>query len=519
MKRMILTAHNGSPSRASWGAVLLGLGLALAALAGLYRDSLWAMIETWNGSETYAHGYLILPISLWLTWEQRAALRTAMPQPTLLPVLLMLPIGLLWLVAQLVDVRVAQEYSVVALLILATWTMIGTPVARRLAFPLLFLLLAVPVGDWLTHPLMNFTADFTVSALQLTGVPVYRDGTFFSLPTGDWSVVEECSGIRYVLASVTLGLLYAYLTYSKLWKRILFVAASALVPVLANGVRAYMIVMIGHLSGMKLATGVDHLIYGWVFFGIVIAIMFAVGALWRDPEPEPMPPQSATKTGLRPVVAGAGVVLAGAIWPLLLALIDSDAKAPIAAVQVRPPTAQGEWRGESASHWSWRPAVLATDGESYAFYRAGQTPVGLYLGIYRRQREGAEVVNMGNQMAPTSDPDWSDKEVTRRDIRTPAGLLRVEQHRLAARRAPTRLLVWTWYRIGSVDTSNPYVAKFVEAAYRLTGRPPTGTLIAVATRYQEDTGAAAKVLESFLAELWSAIGAEIDTSIARGPGT
>ena len=57
----------------------------------------------------------------------------------------------------------------------------------------------------------------------------------------------------------------------------MFVAASILVPIVANWLRAYMIVMIGHLSNNKLAVGVDHIIYGWVFFGIVMLLLF-----WSD---------------------------------------------------------------------------------------------------------------------------------------------------------------------------------------------------------------------------------------------
>jgi exosortase/archaeosortase family protein len=82
-----------------------------------------------------------------------------------------------------------------------------------------------------------------------------------------------------------VGTLFAYLNYSLAWKRWAFVGLSILVPIVANWVRAYMIVMIGHLSGNKLAVGVDHLIYGWVFFGVVIGIMFVVGARWADPAP------------------------------------------------------------------------------------------------------------------------------------------------------------------------------------------------------------------------------------------
>src|SRR4029077_9557246 len=141
---------------------------------------------------------------------------------------------------------------------------------------------AVPFGEALIPPLINFTADFTVGALQLTGVPVYREGSFFTIPSGNWSVVEACSGLRYLIASFTLGALYAYLTYRSLKRRLVFIGLSIIVPVLANGVRAYLIVITGHLSDMRLAVGIDHLIYGWVFFGIVMLLLFWIGTFWRE---------------------------------------------------------------------------------------------------------------------------------------------------------------------------------------------------------------------------------------------
>src|SRR4029079_4205078 len=133
--------------------------------------------------------------------------------------------------------------------------------------------------------MMDWTADFTVTALRLSGIPVFRVGTFFTIPSGQWSVVEGCSGLRYLIASITVGALFAYLSYQKPWKRILFVVLSVIVPIIANGMRAYMIVMIAHLSDMKLALGIDHLIYGWLFFGIVMLLLFWSGSFGRPPEP------------------------------------------------------------------------------------------------------------------------------------------------------------------------------------------------------------------------------------------
>ena len=90
---------------------------------------------------------------------------------------------------------------------------------------------------------VHASPDF--STIRRTGIPVYREGLYFMLPSGNWSVVEACSGVRYIIASITLGVLYAYLTYRSAWRRVLFVLVSALVPVLANTGRAYIIVMPG----------------------------------------------------------------------------------------------------------------------------------------------------------------------------------------------------------------------------------------------------------------------------------
>ena len=96
---------------------------------------------------------------------------------------------------------------------------------------------------------MERTADFTVMALRATGVPVYREGLHFIIPSGAWSVIEACSGIRYLLASVMVGTLFGYLNYQSLKKRVLFMGVAVLTPLIANWLRAYMIVMIGPSPG------------------------------------------------------------------------------------------------------------------------------------------------------------------------------------------------------------------------------------------------------------------------------
>jgi hypothetical protein len=101
---------------------------------------------------------------------------------------------------------------------------------------------------------------------------------------------------------------------------------SIALPILANGLRAYAIVMIGHLSNMKLAVGVDHLIYGWIFFGVMLVIMFAIGILWADPSPPPRTPSVETVPPTSPQQVGtllAWFVAAACVWPALAWMVTT----------------------------------------------------------------------------------------------------------------------------------------------------------------------------------------------------
>ena len=264
---------------------------ALIALQVLvYFSTYFSMGQVWWRSETFSHGFLIFPIAAWLIWRNRAELARLPLAPDLRALVPLLALVLGWAVARSVDVLVVEQYAVVVMLPMLVWLCLGLRAVWALAFPLAFILLAVPVGEFLIYPMMEFTAAFTVNAVRLTGIPVYWDGMFFTLPTGTWNIVEGCSGVRYIIASVTLGVLYAYLTYHSYWRRAAFILAACLVPVIANGMRAFIIVMLGHFSGMKIATGVDHLIYGWVWFGIVMFFLFWAGGFFRDDEPAPVGP-------------------------------------------------------------------------------------------------------------------------------------------------------------------------------------------------------------------------------------
>jgi len=260
----------------------LVFSLLILAWAVVYQDALRAMEAIWSTSDTFAHGYFILPISLWLIWRDKENFLQSRVNPSWLALPLLVASLFVWLFAYSADINVLGQLSAVTSLVLLIWLVIGNKLAWRYKFPLMYLFFAVPMGENLIPLLQDVTAWFTVFFLKLNGIPVYVDGLYIQIPTGMFEVAVACSGIRYLIASVAVGTLFSYLTYNKTYKKVLFVLFALTLPILANGIRAYGIVAIAYYSDMKYATGADHLIYGWLFFGLVIMLMFWIGGFFAD---------------------------------------------------------------------------------------------------------------------------------------------------------------------------------------------------------------------------------------------
>ncbi len=397
------------PSATAWRR-LVPLLLLMAAVLLLFRDTTEAMVGIWIRSETFAHAFLVPPIVAWLVWRKRAELALLQPRPAPWFLLPIAAVCGLWLLGELASVNSATQFALVALLVLSVPAVFGTAIAGRLTFPLLFLFFAVPFGEFMVPHMMEWTANFTVAALRASGVPVYREGLQFVIPSGSWSVIEACSGVRYLIASFMVGTLFAYLNFHTAWKRAAFMLLSLTVPIVANWLRAYLIVMLGHLSDNKLAAGVDHIIYGWVFFGLVIGAMFMIGARFAEPDPVPTAPAPADAAihgdaGARSqrgtLAVGAGMLLLllatqAAFWKLDHSV---DRPAPLLAL---PATLPGGYTEAAAtSDWvpDWHnPSVVAS--RSYtASGEATAPPVSVWIGYYRDQGYDRKLVSSSNLLA------------------------------------------------------------------------------------------------------------------------
>lgn len=498
-----------------WQHAFPALLLLLAWILFLYFDTAAAMVLTWSRSETFTHGFLVPPIVLWLVWRQRRVIAAQPPQPAVGAIVFIACAAFAWFLGDLVAVNAVTQLAFVALLVLTVPAVLGWSVTRLIIFPLGFLFFAVPIGEFVVPQFMEWTADFTVFALRLSGVPVFREGLQFVLPSGNWSVVEACSGVRYLIASLTVGTLFAYLNYQSAKRRILFVIVSILVPIVANWIRAYMIVMLGHFSGNRLAVGVDHLIYGWVFFGIVIMLMFIIGARWAEPEKAADVRGSAAAAN-KQTVSVARLWTTTACFAALVALphialwaIDRGAGADPDPIRFAVPTTLAPgWRVVRPGVADFKPAFQNPAAEINNSYASEGSAVGLYLGYYRHQTYERKLVSSSNVLVVSQDPHWIQVNSGSSGLTFGDKLLAVRTAELRGADIEHinagRLLVWQLYWINGTLTASDYLAKVHGAYDRLMGRGDDSAVIIVYTRKDQPAGAEA-VLQSFFSTNYEAI--------------
>lgn len=265
-----------------FNSLYVNLSLAIFLWLVAFFPGISTAFSVWRASEIYNHCFFVLPCVAYFSYVKRQAIYTAYVGPSWLLLSLVVPLLFIQVFAQAGDIKVLMHiatFSALPILIAGT---LGVNACKQVIYPLFILIFAIPIGDQLVPLLQELTADLAVPLLELTNVPVYRNGLYLEIPEGRFLVAEACSGISFLITSIFFGFVYSYVSYKSLRKRTVFILLSFLVPIAANALRVYGIILTGHLTDMEHAVGADHLIYGGIFFGIVLFILICIGELIRD---------------------------------------------------------------------------------------------------------------------------------------------------------------------------------------------------------------------------------------------
>jgi exosortase A len=262
--------------------ILICLFLIVAAWVLVFWHGLMTAIDLWLISDTFNHCLFVLPGSLFLIYLKRYEFDLNYFKPNYFVLLFCTGSLTLYAIGLAGDVQLFMHVATFTFLPLSIWAFIGNHLALKILFPLVFMLFCIPIGEELIPVLQEVTADLSMVMLNWSGIPVYRNGLYIEIPQGQFLVAEACSGISFFIASIVIGSLYAYLNIQSVKRRIVFISISILFPVIANAIRVFGTIMIGYLTDMEHAVGADHLIYGWIFFSLVIVCLLGLGELMRE---------------------------------------------------------------------------------------------------------------------------------------------------------------------------------------------------------------------------------------------
>jgi exosortase A len=496
--------------RFSWRSwILLLAGSAIVTLA-LFAHTAWEMVAQWYGSETFGHGFLVLPISLGLIWRRRDEVSRCQPRPTAPALVLVAILAALWLLAHMALAPVGEEFALVAMFPALVWLLLGSCVVKRLLFPLLFLFFMVPMGDSLVPPLQDIAAWFAVKGLDLVRVPVVLEGRLISVPSGIWEVAKACSGLRFAIAAVMLGCLFAYLFYKSRRRQIIFVLSALVFSVVANGVRVFGVILLGQLVSIKVASGADHLIYGWILFTLIIVVLFSVGWHWRESgKREAADEASVTRADAAAEMGGpnesarAHLSVGIALMAATLAVLAStsafarrlDHASQAAPVLAHPaPLVLPPWRFAEGSADSWKPEFHGAASQLLETYSDDARQVSVFVAYYAQERPGAALVSDTNSLVNSG---WTIIENGRAHSVVDGKPVAVDEA-VVQSAAGDRRLVWSWYWVDGKFTENPYDAKLERVKALLLEGPKASAFIAVASDYVSDRADAEQALQDFL---------------------
>ena len=476
---------------------VLGL-LTVAALGYIYADSLVFLFGQW-GRDDYSHGPFIPIISAYLIWQRRTQLATVGMSPSWAgPALVAIGL-LLFILGDYATLYVLLHLSLWMVIVGVTLSFIGRRALRVLAFPLTYLLMAIPLPiffyNTLSSQLQLWSSALGVGFLQAIGVTAFREGNVIDLGPVQLQVAEACSGIRYLFPLASLALLCAYLYRDRLWKRIVLVVSALPVSIFINGIRIGIVGVLVERYGPQAAEGFLHLFEGWVLFLATLGLLLV--EMWLLSNVHPLPGSTSLSErfswDIAPETAESGTVGSGvshkpqARFPayvgslaliLPVALLSSSIGERQEIIPNRSAFVDfsmriGEWQGNPQPVEPQLISALRFDDYLLADYAApGGGPLTLYMAYYQSQRKGQSA------HSPQSCIPGGGWEITsKRTVNLPMDGLAEPVNRVLIQKDRQKQLVVYWFKQRDRILSNEYLVKLYLLWDAMTRQRSDGALI------------------------------------------
>lgn len=506
--------------------------LVAALLGSMYAESLAYLFGRWFGTEDYSHGVFVPFISGYLIWKSRFRLSQVSNEKSWWG-LAVIALGLLlYLVGELSTLFVIQHFSLWTVIVGLTVTLIGVRRAKAIAFPLCYLLTAIPLPTFfyasLSSQLQLWSSSLGVGCLQLVGVMAFREGNVIDLGPVQLQVVEACSGIRYLLPLTSLALLCAYLFKDRMWKRVVLVLSSIPISILLNGFRIGMIGILVELYGKGAAEGFYHLFEGWVIFmvsfGLLIAEMMLLARIgkvnpqgsvferltWSDQSAnsaqraERMVPCRIQSSPGHAYLCSVALLAPCTLFSTVVA--DREESPPPRAAFVDFPMQINGWRGRPFPLEQQYIDALRFDDYVLADYRSDkEQPVNFYAAYYRSQRKG-QSAHSPQSCLPGGG--WEIASLTQAElpVLTPE-MQPFRVNRAVIQRGDQKQIVLYWFKQRDRNLTNEYLVKSYLLWDALSRQRTDGALVRLASPV--GPGESEAVVDQRLQEFAAEVGQEL----------
>ena len=466
---------------APWRAHLAALASAILLIIVLFARDAWSMATIWWTSSTYTHCLFIIPLVGWLAWQRRRNVASIAPGAWWPGIIAIGCGGFMWVLGEAAGVTLVRHVAIVALVQAVVLTMLGPSVVQALLFPLFYLIFLVPFGDEFIPVMQMVTARLAMSLLAVSGVKATLDGVFITTPDGWFEVAEACSGVKFLVAMIAYGSLVANVCFRRWSRRLTFMTLCVVVPVLANGVRAFATIYAAHLTDVATATSFDHIVYGWIFFAFVMVLVMAMAWPFFDRKPgdawitKPSKLQAAPRPILMTLATVAFALLMPKLWDTAL---SAHGRVSLPGAIALPEVAGWRHVAKTSGH-PWVPRFDGADHILYGRYaNLGGQQVDLAIALYGWQGGARKIVGFG-QGAVDGRNGWSWTSSSAGPFGSKADALRGPDRRLRT--------ALTFYVVSGRATGDAMTVKLRTLKARLTGSDQSaGVLIASAEGEDRD---------------------------------
>ncbi len=244
-----------------------------------YYNTIGWLVGSWLNNQYYSHGFIVPIISIYIIWGMRKELSNIERKQSQTGLILFIASIILYGVASVSTIRFLSGLSLIVTIYGTVLYLYGWEFTKRISFPILFLLLAIPIPfvDIVAPPTQVISAVSSASLASISGIPVQREGLVLNMPTGKFEVAIECSGINSIISLLMISIIYAFILEGSLLMKFTIVLSSIPLALIGNILRIVSILTVANKYGQETALNYFHDFSSLLLFSIALIGLFIVG--------------------------------------------------------------------------------------------------------------------------------------------------------------------------------------------------------------------------------------------------